>query len=257
MSLDLDKRQRAMLREMGVRVWQPMAAPASVVAPAALAAALPEPVATPQAAHTPVAIDSVAADARHSSVASTFQSKPAASGLPESPPEGATAGWSMGQAQALYGDAPAGGARWLVLAEMPAAALNGQDFNPFVGDTGKLLDNMLRATRLHQAGVVMLAPLLRRMGADAAATSSLAAELTAVLAVARPDIVLIMGRMAAQALLQSSEAFGKLRGQVHQLQGIRAVATHDAAYLLRTPLDKAGAWDDLCLAMSVAAAPAS
>lgn len=163
----------------------------------------------------------------------------------------------MGQAQALYGDAPAGGARWLVLAEMPAAAFNGQDFNPFEGDAGKLLDNMLRATRLHQAGVVMLAPLLRRIGADASAAPSLAAELTAVLAVARPDIVLIMGRMAAQALLQSSEAFGKLRGQVHQLQGIRAIATHDAAYLLRTPLDKAKAWDDLCLAMSVAAAPAS
>jgi hypothetical protein len=68
---------------------------------------------------------------------------------------------------------------------------------------------------------------------------------------AQPDVVLVMGRLAAQALLQSSEPFGKLRGQVHGLHGAQTVVTYDATYLLRNPADKAKAWDDLCLAMSL------
>ena len=68
----------------------------------------------------------------------------------------------------------------------------------------------------------------------------------------RPDVVLVMGRLAAQAVLQSNEPLGKLRGRVHELHGMQAIVTHDAAYLLRTPLDKAKVWEDLCLAMSVA-----
>ncbi|MEO5658652.1 MAG: uracil-DNA glycosylase, partial [Polaromonas sp.] len=68
-----------------------------------------------------------------------------------------------------------------------------------------------------------------------------------------PDVVLVMGRLAAQALLASGEPFGKLRGRVHQLQGAKTVLTYDAHYLLRSPADKARAWDDLCLAMSLVA----
>lgn len=52
-------------------------------------------------------------------------------------------------------------------------------------------------------------------------------------------------------LLQSTEPLGKLRGQVHALHGVQAVVTYDAPYLLRTWADKAKAWDDLCLAMSL------
>lgn len=157
--------------------------------------------------------------------------------------------WSMGPAQALYAEAAhAEGARWLVLAETPATALQRESLGPFEGEAGKLLDNMLRAARLHQAGVVLLAPLVR--GASAGAGAALPEALPALLASAQPDIVLVMGRLAAQALLQSSEPFGRLRGQVHGLHGTQAVVTYDATYLLRNPSDKAKAWDDLCLAMS-------
>lgn len=153
----------------------------------------------------------------------------------------------MGEALALYADtANTTGPRWLVLAETPASALQG-GFNPFEGDAGKLLDNMLRAAKLHTAGSVTLAPLARQGTAGA----SMAASLPDVLASARPDLVLVMGRLASQALLQSSQPFGKLRGQVHQLQGVKLIVTLDAPYLLRNPLDKAKAWEDLCLAMSV------
>jgi DNA polymerase len=67
-----------------------------------------------------------------------------------------------------------------------------------------------------------------------------------------PDLVFIMGRLAAQALLESSEPLGQLRGQVHEVWGLPAVVSYDCAALLRHPPDKAKAWDDLCLATQVA-----
>ena len=257
MSLDLDKRHRAMLREMGVRVWLPQAAPAAEAvmdvaaaragAAASPAAALPE--ATPAAA--PVAREAPP----------PLRTPPPRAPLAAPPAEAREAAapnisgaWSMGAAQALYAEAAHDqGARWLVLAETPAAALQREPFSPFEGDAGKLLDNMLRAARLHKAGVVLLAPLVR--GAAAGVGAALPEALPALMASAQPDVVLVMGRLAAQALLQSSEPFGKLRGQVHALHGAQAVVTYDATYLLRNPSDKAKAWDDLCLAMSRVATP--
>ncbi|MCY1164151.1 MAG: uracil-DNA glycosylase family protein [Pseudomonadota bacterium] len=264
MSLELDKRQRAMLREMGVRVWQPMDAVAAPVAAAALA---PMPAGQPAApavaekaapVQSAVAIDSVAGRAQSAPAVAAFDqkmapSRPAQPIQPDAGTEGAAA-WNMGKALALYADAAhTDGPRWLVLAETPAAALQSDAFNPFDGDAGKLLDNMLRAARLHKAGAVTLAPLVRRGASDA----SLAAALPALVLEARPDVVLVMGRLAAQALLQSNEPFGKLRGQVHSLHGVQTIVTHDAPYLLRIPADKAKAWEDLCLAISVAGAARS
>ncbi len=143
------------------------------------------------------------------------------------------------------GAAQAGGARWLVLAEAAPGA------DAFGGDAGKLLDNMLRAARLNQAGVVLLASLSRdgRQAATGSDAAGLQPGLAALMALAQPDVVLVMGRLAAQALLQTTEPLGRLRGQLHRLHGASAVVTYDAPYLLRNPLDKARAWDDLCLAL--------
>jgi DNA polymerase len=189
------------------------------------------------------------------------EAAPAAPVRPASPaprppadiPADAHAPWHLGQAQPLYADtARPGGARWLVLAQTTPAALQAPVFD---GDAGRLLGNMLRAARLHQdAGCVLWAPLVRQ--AVSGPTQALSAALSALVAQARPDVVLVMGRLAALALLASSEPFGKLRGRVHTLHGARAVVTCDAAYLLRTPADKARAWDDLCLAMHLAASKA-
>jgi len=257
MSMELSKRHRAMLREMGVRVWLPQATPAAeavidvAVARAAAAAnpaaALPEtrPVAPPAMREAPPPVRTP--PPRASVAAPIAEAREAAA-------PNISGAWSMGTAQALYAEAAhAEGARWLVLAETPAAALQREPFSPFEGDAGKLLDNMLRAARLHKAGVVLLAPLVR--GAAAGVGAALPEALPALLASAQPDIVLVMGRLAAQALLQSSEPFGRLRGQVHALHGAQVVVTYDATYLLRNPSDKAKAWDDLCLAMSRVARP--
>jgi DNA polymerase len=252
MSLNLDKRHRAMLREMGVRVWLPQApAVADAVADVVVATEpLPENAAAvlletrPAAAPAPREAPPPVRTPPPRPVAA-----PPQAGAREPAAANASGAWSMGAPQALYAEAAhAEGARWLVLAETPAAALQRESFSPFEGDAGKLLDNMLRATRLHKAGVVLLAPLVR--GAAAGVGAALPEALPALLDSAQPDIVLVMGRLAAQALLQSSEPFGRLRGQVHGLHGAQVVVTYDATYLLRNPSDKAKAWDDLCLAMS-------
>jgi uracil-DNA glycosylase len=276
MSLALDNRQRAMLREMGVRLWQP---------PAPVAVA-PAEAPTPD---TSVATNLIAAGARNTAAsgindvdlgiqaaaapamrdappaarsAPTANPAPTRQNAPIDPGVGtATPGWQLGAAQALYTSAASpeaenAGPRWLVLAETPAANLRRPVFDPFEGDAGKLLGNMLRATGLHksgqpnEAGPVMLAPLAR-LAAGGVSPAALPDEVASLIAQTRPDVILVMGRLAAQAVLQSSEPLGKLRGQVHQLHGAKTVVTYDAAVLLRSPLDKAKAWEDLCLAIDV------
>ena len=263
-----------MLVEMGVRVWQPDALLPTLPeeAAATLAQNAPEKIAATAldtgasasfaeknppgqrfapppatAAHaTPAAQPAPRqSDARlaASPVARPLESPPAAS-LSQSP-HGA---WRVGQACPLYAETvQAGGARWLVLVETPMAALASPVFD---GPAGKLLDNMLRAARLHQAGAVLYAPLARL--AAPAPSPEFSADVAALVRQFRPDVVLVMGRLASQALLASNEAFGRLRGRMHTLHGARAVLTFDATYLLRAPADKAKAWADLCLAMSLA-----
>ena len=245
-SLSLDKRQRAMLKEMGIQVWQPVAQVAAA-APAVAAASVPS---VPS-----VAIDSGAARAHIHRVAATLDTPKQAFQAPQADPERhntahnspSPKAWRVGTLQTLYTPpTPTTAARWLVLLESPASALQ-EAFNPLEGDAGKLLDNMLRAAQLHTAGSAMLVPLVRGGGAS----GDLSADLAGVIASFQPDVVLVMGRLAAQAVLQSSEPLGKLRGQIHRLHSAPTLITIDPAYLLRNPLDKAKVWDDLCLAMSL------
>ncbi len=267
MSLNLDWRQRAMLREMGVRVWQPAAPVAEMPTAPELIAANPNiSSAKAEFGHEPRSDQAFVASPNQN-----IQTMPRA-GQDKAPPQvfspppmpavstppapipahGVQACWLIGPAQTLFADAvQAGGARWLVLAQAPPAALHTPAFD---GDAGRLLFNMLRAARLHQgAGAVVFAPLVRQ--AISGTTDEFSNPLSGLIGQAQPDVVLVMGRLAGQALLASTsnEPFGKLRGRPHDLQGRAAVVTYDAPYLLRCPLDKARAWDDLCLAMRLAA----
>ncbi|MFM9900823.1 MAG: uracil-DNA glycosylase family protein [Polaromonas sp.] len=239
--LPLDKRQRAMLKEIGVRVWSPLVA----IAPAA-----PVPV---------IAIESIAEQAINTKAVAGFEAEmppqvaPSLPATPHDAPAGAR--WQFDAAHALFADAPPQpGPRWLVLAEAPPEPTTAQ---PLDGDAGQLLGNMLRAARLAHPGRVVLVPLRRLSPGpiDMAAPSALAAPLAALVAAHQPDLLLVMGRLAAQALLHTTEPLGKLRGRVHTLQGVPTVVTYDAQPLLRTPADKAKAWDDLCLGMATAVSP--
>ena len=228
MSLDLDKRQRAMLREMGIRLWQPPGAASEAAAPppaAAVRPAAPPPEPTPSVVTAPSG--------------GSAQGAPTATGSV----------WTLGAARAVYEPAAGASARWLLLIE---TAADSAAADPLAGDTGKLLDNMLRAAGLPNSARAAWGPMQRlatAAGPDSGEPGpALQISLSALVQAEKPDVLLIMGRLAAQALLQTAEPLGKLRGQKHQLAGVPAFVTYDAAYLLRSLPDKARAWDDLCLA---------
>ena len=265
-SLSLDKRQRAMLRDMGIRLWLPLPAAVAALAESAepaLATSAATPATPPPAPRNPpvsqhkTAPESIAEKAIKTGTSGQFYQKNAALAADtgtSSALTGASPTWQFATPHVLYADAPpgeGGGPRWLVLAETSTDALQASDFHPFDGEAGKLLDNMLRATRLAAPGRVVLVPMCRQLSGDAAVPGASLAELVAA---HQPHLLLVMGRLAAQALLHTTEPLGKLRGRVHTLHGVKTIVTYDAQPLLRTPADKAKAWDDLCLGMVEAAA---
>jgi DNA polymerase len=153
--------------------------------------------------------------------------------------------------QRLYGGGAAQGG-WLIVADMPPEA-DGRHGEPFAGEAGRLLENMLRALQLGTgAAPVHLMRTHRGTAGDTAAHSrpfddAFVAHASAV----APRMVLAMGPLAAQSLLHRNEPLGKLRGRAEPsplLPGVQIVVTYHPAYLLRNPADKARAWADLCLA---------
>jgi uracil-DNA glycosylase family 4 len=157
-------------------------------------------------------------------------------------------------------------ARWLIVGEAPGENEDLQG-EPFVGQAGKLLDNMLKALgrsrvtddparSVYIANVLKCRPPGNR---NPALEEVLRCEpyLRRQVALLQPQIILAMGRFAAQSLLQHSlpevatMPLGRLRGQVYQYEGVPVVVSYHPAYLLRTPQDKAKAWEDLCLAQSL------
>lgn len=139
-------------------------------------------------------------------------------------------------------------ARIMLIGEAPGAEEDRQGL-PFVGKAGQLLDNMLAAVGLsiddvYIANVLKCRPPANRnpMGEEVAACSDyLRWQIDHV----QPDILVTLGRFAAHALLQTDAAIGTLRKGVHQYQGIPLFVTFHPAYLLRSPGEKAKAWQDL------------
>ena len=148
-------------------------------------------------------------------------------------------------------------ADWLVVGEAPGAEEDAKG-EPFVGQAGRLLDAMLAAIDLARGENVYIANVLkcRPPGNRNPAPEEVAACLPYLMRqieLLRPKITFAVGRFAAQALLDTDEPIGRLRGRVHRYHGIPVVVSYHPAYLLRNPADKAKAWEDLCLARRVAA----
>ncbi len=124
-----------------------------------------------------------------------------------------------------------------------------QQGRPFVGRAGKLLDKMIAALgRLRKEVYICNAvkcrpPNNRTPGADEIASCSpfLFRQLEAI----RPDVICALGLTAAQTLLGGGIPMNRLRGRTHHWRGIPVVCTYHPAYLLRTPAQKAAAWQDL------------
>lgn len=165
-------------------------------------------------------------------------------------------GLCQGRTQTVFGVGHPS-AHWMVVGEAPGEQEDRQG-EPFVGRSGQLLDSMLRALGLTRgdaepAHQVYIANTLKcRPPGNRNPTPEELQRcepfLVRQIALVRPRLILAMGRFAVQSLLRSTEPIGRLRGRVHQYQGVPLVVTYHPAYLLRNPQDKARAWDDLCLA---------
>lgn len=148
-------------------------------------------------------------------------------------------------------------AQWMVIGEAPGADEDRQG-EPFVGRAGQLLNNMLRAIDLPRESVYVANILKCRPPNNRDPRPDEVAQCIGYLhrqiALVNPSLILVVGRIAAQNLLQSKEALGRLRNKTHYLANseIPVIVTYHPAYLLRQPHEKRKAWEDLKRARSIA-----
>jgi DNA polymerase len=145
-------------------------------------------------------------------------------------------------------------ADWMFIGEAPGQNedLEGK---PFVGQAGTLLTEMIRAIGL-QRDEVYIANILKCSPPDnrdprVEEINTCKNYLQQQIEWVQPKIILAVGRIAAQTILETKEPLSKLRGIVHQLENIPLVVVYHPAYLLRSLPEKRKAWQDLQLAMKV------
>jgi DNA polymerase len=253
MKHELDDRQRAMLREMGVHVWMPQnEAPEVVVVlpPQRMADVAPTVVRTSaeRLPGAPLALQDLDWPAL-AKAGANCQACGLCAGRKNSTLQAPRA--------AIQCD-------WLVLGDPPDEDEDrlGQ---PLAEQAGMLLDNMLKAAGASRGGtaragayvsnVVKCRPPNARVP-QVAELQQCAQYLQREIALVQPKLILAMGRFATQLLLQehpeqAALPLGKQRGTVYRYQGIPVVVTYHPKVLLRASADKAKAWADLCLAMDV------
>lgn len=260
MSLDLDDRQRAMLKEIGIEIFWPRGArelpaeeepllvhavdeappptqvrgPAPATTPREPAPARPQPVVARERSG---GVGDMGWDALQATVAACQACK-----------------LCEGRRNTVFGVGPQR-ADWLVIGEAPGENEDLQG-EPFVGQAGKLLDNMLRAVGLDRRENVYIANVLKcrppgNRNPEPEEIAQCEPFLRRQVELVQPKIILAMGRFAVQSLLQTTEPIGRLRGRVHRYNDVPLVVTYHPAYLLRNLPDKAKAWADLVLAQSV------
>lgn len=145
-------------------------------------------------------------------------------------------------------------ADWMVIGEAPGQSEDEQG-KPFVGKAGQLLTEMLRAIGLERNAVFITnilkcrPPNNRDPKPDEAERCG--AYLSRQIALIRPKLILSVGRISAQTLLKTDAPIGKLRGRVHDLNGTPLIVVYHPAYLLRSPLEKRKAWQDLQFALQI------
>lgn len=282
-------RQLAMLREIGLTLWWPGAAPRGT--DSTRAAAPPDESPTPAAQATaPAVAPAVAPNTAPSLAPSPASPRPAprspgpvaaptataatATPAPMRTPRPAgieTMDWPAlrtavagcqacplcaSRRQTVFGVGNEH-AHWMVIGEAPGEQED-RAGEPFVGKAGQLLDRMLEALGLTRAMAppeqqVFIANVLKcrppgNRNPQPDEVAQCEPYLKRQVELVRPRIILAMGRFAVQSILQTQEPIGRLRGREHHYAGVPVIVTYHPAYLLRSPADKALAWEDLCLA---------
>ncbi len=143
-------------------------------------------------------------------------------------------------------------AEWLFVGEGPGADEDAQG-EPFVGQAGKLLDNMLAAIKLKRGNNVYIANIVkcRPPGNRTPEPDEIATCLPYLqqqIALIKPKLIVALGKTAATSLLGRDATLGSLRGTAARFPRHPAHRHLSPGYLLRSPAEKAKAWQDLCLA---------
>ncbi len=281
----MDTRRLTYLRRLGIDSYIPRDAsvvrPAAGPAPTAgrEQAAGPEPAAVREPAAGaapatgsagPAAVDAAATAGGEPGAAADSTGHSGASSGPQAPPAGAAGcsamGWDElaatvaecracrlceGRTQTVFGTGDRQ-ADLVVVGEGPGADEDRLG-EPFVGRAGKLLDAMLGAIhRGRESGGVYIGNIIKcrppgNRDPRPDEVSACAPYLRRQLELLQPRAIVALGRVAAQNLLESKAPLARLRGRVHHYAdtGIPVWVTYHPAYLLRSPADKAKAWQDL------------
>jgi len=263
-SLHLDERQRAMLAAMGTPAWWPEAITEATAAVATETVAEPaRPAHATRTAPAPANARSAPAVApvAHSAAAPTADPTIATldwDALTEAIQSCQACGLCQGRQRAVPGMGNRE-ARWMIVGEAPGEQEDKQGL-PFVGPAGQLLDAMLAAMGLTREADVYIANVIKcrpphNRNPEPAEVAQCRPYLQRQIELVQPDLILALGRFAAQTLLAGvvpdvdKLPLGKLRGQVYRVDGRPVVVSYHPAYLLRSPAEKGKTWADLCLAM--------
>ena len=143
-------------------------------------------------------------------------------------------------------------AEWLFVGEAPGAEEDARG-EPFVGQAGKLLDNMLAALGMKRGENVYIANVLKcrppnNRAPEPREVDACRPYLDRQIALIRPKVIVALGKSAATTLLDVDATIASLRGRVHHYAGVPLVVTYHPAYLLRSLPDKQKAWEDLLFA---------
>lgn len=164
--------------------------------------------------------------------------------------------------QTVFGVGNAG-ADWMLIGEAPGAEEDARG-EPFVGQAGRLLDNMLASIGMSRTGQaptsVYIANVLKcrppgNRNPQPEEVNKCEPFLLRQIELVAPALIVVMGRFAAQSLLGTDASIASLRGKSHRIsvagRQIPVVVTYHPAYLLRNLIDKEKTWADLCLARKV------
>lgn len=154
-------------------------------------------------------------------------------------------------------------ADWMIIGEAPGADEDKQG-EPFLGRAGKMLSSILESIGLAREKVYIANSLKCSPPGNRDAKKSELAQCRAYLeqqiALVDPKVIICVGRVASQNLLQLDEPISRMRGKVHSIQNpikvektIPVIVTYHPAYLLRSPSQKQKVWQDLKLAFTVLA----
>jgi DNA polymerase len=150
-------------------------------------------------------------------------------------------------------------ARWMFVGEGPGAEEDARG-EPFVGQAGRLLDNMLAALGLSRKREVYIANAVKcrppnNRAPEPAESAACRPYLDRQIELVSPRLIVALGRSAATTLLGVDASIASLRGRVHRYRDVPLIVTYHPAYLLRNLPDKAKAWEDFCFARATMERP--